>query len=90
MVGITKLVHKGDLVGYRFSVDGEKYDVELTTVHKMGISLEGVKKSIELKEVGNLLMSKTEFDNGKLAEDLTNDTRRLNELFKLMKTDANS
>jgi hypothetical protein len=84
MVNITQLIHEGKLVGYRFVEGEERFDVEIETVHRMGVVLSGVEKSVVLKEVSNLLVSKSEFDSGKLVVDVSNDSQKLNELLSLL------
>jgi hypothetical protein len=87
---IAKLVYSGQLVGYRFTTGSKRYDVDVETVNGMGISLDGMDKSIELRQVGDLLMSKTEIERGKVAVDVSNNTSKLNELMKLLKSNEDA
>ena len=88
MVGISKLLHNGEVVGYRFSVGKDRYDVEIGTVYRMGLVIDGVTKEVQLREINNLLMSKAEFDQGILAPDVSNDAKKLNHLLTLLKTEG--
>lgn len=76
-MNIAELRYQGELVGYRFTIGSKNYDVEIGTVHALGVSLSGISQSIELKARGSLLVSDEEIARRKRIKDLTNQPEKM-------------
>lgn len=77
---IVKLLHQGELVGYRFINGDSKFDVAKNAVLASGVALDGIDRSVTLTEVGNLLLSRSELESGVVARDVSTDPQALNNL----------
>ena len=76
---VAELWYNGDLVGYRFTIGSKRYDVELNTVHALGVSIFGSNK-VHLKARGKLLVSDLELAKRKRVKDISNDPTKLKEI----------
>ena len=84
-IRLVSLRHEDELVGFRFKTNIGNYDISLEVAKSLGVASYKVSKTINLKDVNGVLMSKKEIETGKLCEDISSNTELVKELFDLVK-----